>query len=141
VQDPRTLAIAGTSLAHRLGRLGIAAAGAGAAGSPLRRGVAGALWDGHRGDDGTRATTWRAPPDAPGSTSAELDRAIAAEPGERGGAGRQRTRRCARPALGVPTAVIRGEPFFGQDRLDTLVSALASTGRTARLGQALQRGT
>ena len=64
---------------------------------------------------------------------AELDRAIAAEPGryEAALADNDAALRAA-GHWGVPTAVFRGEPFFGQDRLDTLVWRLRQHGLEPR---------
>ena len=132
VQDQRTLAIAEHQpYVHRLGRLGIAAAERGR-GLAFCDEVSRVLWDGtvddwHEGDHLARAAG-RA-----GLDLAELDRAIAADPG------RHEAALAANDAAlrgaghwGVPTAVFRGEPFFGQDRLDTLVWRLRQHGLEPR---------
>ena len=132
VQDQRTLAIAEHQpYAHRLGRLGIAAAERGR-GLAFCDEVSRVLWDGtvddwHEGDHLARAAG-RA-----GLDLAELDRAIAAEP-ERHEAALAANDAALRAAghWGVPTAVFRGEPFFGQDRLDTLVWRLRQHGLEPR---------
>jgi len=132
VQDQRTLAIAEHQPhAHRLGRLGIAAAERGH-GLAFCDEVSRVLWDGtvddwHEGEHLARAAG-RA-----GLDLAELDRAIAAEP-ERHEAALAANDAALRAAghWGVPTAVFRGEPFFGQDRLDTLVWRLRQHGLEPR---------
>ena len=132
VQDQRTLAIAEHQpYAFRLGHLGIAAAERGR-GLAFCDEVSRVLWDGtvdnwHEGDHLARAAG-RA-----GLDLAELDRAIAAEP-ERHEAALAANDAALRAAghWGVPTAVFRGEPFFGQDRLDTLVWRLRQHGLEPR---------
>ncbi len=128
VQDQVTLAIAEHQpYAHRLGRLGIAADEAGR-GLAFCDEVSRVLWDGtvdgwHEGDHLARAAG-RA-----GLDLATLDRAIAAEP-ERYEAALAANDAALRACghWGVPTAVFRGEPFFGQDRLSTLVWRLRENG-------------
>ena len=132
VQDQRTLAVAEHQPhIHRLGRLGIAAAERGRSLAFCDE-VSRVLWDGtvdnwHEGEHLARAAA-RA-----GLDLAELDRAIAAEP-ERHEAALAANDAALRAAghWGVPTAVFRGEPFFGQDRLDTLVWRLRQHGLEPR---------
>lgn len=134
VQDQATLAIA-EHQPHifRLSRLGVAASERGR-GLPFADEVSRTLWDGtvdnwHEGDHLTRAAA-RA-----GLDLAELDRAITAEP-DRYEAALAANDAALRAAghWGVPTAVFQGEPFFGQDRLDTLVWRMRQHGLTARPG-------
>ena len=132
VQDQRTLAIAERQPhIHRLSRLGIAAAERGH-GLAFCDAVSRVLWDGtvddwHEGDHLARAAG-RA-----GLDLAELDHAIAADPGghEAALAANDAALRAA-GHWGVPTAVFRGEPFFGQDRLDTLAWRLRQHGLDPR---------
>ena len=129
VQNQRTLAIAEHQPhAHRLG---IAAAERGR-GLAFCDEVSSVLWDGtvddwHEGEHLARAA------DRAGLDLAELDRAIAADPGhhEAALAANDAALRAA-GHWGVPTAVFRGEPFFGQDRLDTLVWRLRQHGLEPR---------
>ncbi len=124
-QDPVTLAIAEAHpLAHRLGRLGIAAVARGR-GLPFCEEVSRLLWDGtvdgwnegaHLAEAAARA----------GLDLAELDAAVAADP-----QGHERALEENDAALrqaghwGVPTMVFAGEPFFGQDRIDVLAWRLS----------------
>ncbi len=132
VQDPETLAIAEHQpYVHRLSRLGIAAAERGR-GLAFCDEVSRVLWDGtvdnwHEGDHLARAAG-RA-----GLDLAELDHAIAADPGghEAALAANDAALRAA-GHWGVPTAVFHGDPFFGQDRLDTLVWRLRQHGLEPR---------
>ena len=132
VQDQRTLAIAEHQPhIHRLSRLGIAAAERGR-GLAFCDEVSRVLWDGpvdgwHEGEHLARAAG------GAGLDLAELDRAIAADPGrhEAALAANDAALRAA-GHWGVPTAVFRGEPFFGQDRLDTLVWRLRQHGLEPR---------
>ncbi len=132
VQDQETLSIAEHQpYIHRLSRLGIAAVERGR-GLAFCDEVSRLLWDGtvgnwHEGDHLARAAA-RAELDL-----AELDLAIAAEP-ERHEAALAANDAALRAAghWGVPTSVFRGEPFFGQDRLDTLVWRLRQYGLEPR---------
>jgi 2-hydroxychromene-2-carboxylate isomerase len=128
VQDQKTLAIAEHQpYAFRLGRLGIAASERGR-GLEFCSEVSRVLWDGsvdnwQEGDHLARAT------ERAGLDLTELDRVIIAEP-ERHEAVLAANDAALRAAghWGVPTAVFQGEPFFGQDRLDTLIWRLRQHG-------------
>jgi len=132
VQDQQTLAIAAHQpYIQRLSRLGIAAMERGR-GLAFCDEVSRVLWDGrvdnwHEGDHLARAA------ERAGLDFAELDRAIAAEPErhEEALAANDATLRAA-GHWGVPTAVFREEPFFGQDRLETLIWRLRQHGLAPR---------
>jgi 2-hydroxychromene-2-carboxylate isomerase len=132
VQDQQTLAItAHQPYIHRLSRLGIAAMERGR-GLAFCEEVSRVLWDGrvdnwHEGDHLARAA------ERAGLDLAELDRAIVAEP-ERHEAALAANDAALRAAghWGVPTAVFRDEPFFGQDRLETLIWRLSQHGLAPR---------
>jgi 2-hydroxychromene-2-carboxylate isomerase len=132
-QDPKTLAIAKEQPhARRLGRLGIAANERGR-GLEFSREVSSLLWDGSvcgwdQGDHLAQAAT-RA-----GLNLAELEDAILADPYryEERLAENDRALRAA-GHWGVPVMVYDGEPFFGQDRFDTLVWRLKQRGLEPRL--------
>jgi 2-hydroxychromene-2-carboxylate isomerase len=119
-QDPVTLALADAHpLAHRLSRLGIAAARR-KRGVPFALQVSSVLWDGsvdnwHEGDHLAQAAA-RA-----GLDLNELDATIAADP-ESHEAELAANDTALRQAghWGVPTMVFQGEAFFGQDRIETL---------------------
>lgn len=131
-QDPQTLAIAaGQPLAQRLGRLGIAATEQGR-GLEFAREVAPLLWDGsvdgwdrgsHLADAAIRA----------GLDHAALEADIESDPSyyEDRLAANDRSLRAA-GHWGVPTMVLAGEPFFGQDRFDVLVWRLQQRGLERR---------
>lgn len=119
-QNPTTLEIAPDQpLAVRLGRLGIAATAAGR-GPSFCREVSRLLWDGqtdswHEGDHLARASA-RA-----GLDLDVLEDRVRADPvghDDALAANDQALR--AAGHWGVPTMVHRGEPFFGQDRIDVL---------------------
>jgi 2-hydroxychromene-2-carboxylate isomerase len=128
IQDQKTLAIAEHQpYAFRLGRLGIAASERGR-GLEFCSEVSRVLWDGsvdnwQEGDHLARAT------ERAGLDLTELDRVIIAEP-ERHEAVLAANDAALRAAghWGVPTAVFQGEPFFGQDRLGTLIWRLRQHG-------------
>ncbi len=132
VQDQQTLVIAAHQpYIHRLGRLGIAASERGR-GLAFCDEVARVLWGGsvdnwHEGDHLARAA------ERAGLDLAELDLAITAEPERHEGAlaANDAALRAA-GHWGVPTAVFQGEPFFGQDRLETLVWRLRQRGLRPR---------
>lgn len=116
---------------HRLTRLGVAAAERGR-GLPFIDEVSRVIFGGkvegwHQGAHLAEAAA-RA-----GLDLAELDRAIEAEPG-RYVAAIERNQEDLRAAghWGVPTMVFRGEPFFGQDRIDDLVWRLEQHGLARR---------
>lgn len=127
-QDPVTLEIAPAQpLAVRLGRLGIAATQRGK-GLEFAWEVATLLWDGrtdgwdqgpHLAHAASRAGLALAELDEDAATRAdELDRQL------------EENDRALRAAghWGVPTMVLNGEPFFGQDRFDVLVWRLKQGG-------------
>ncbi|HQT74849.1 MAG TPA: DsbA family protein [Acidiphilium sp.] len=127
-QDPATLAIAQAQpLARRLGRLGVAASQRGA-GIAFCLEVSRLLWDGEvdgwdTGDHLARAAA-RA-----GLDLAALDEAVAADPdGHEAVLAQNDQDLRASGHWGVPTMVWRGEPFFGQDRIDTLAWRLRGGG-------------
>jgi 2-hydroxychromene-2-carboxylate isomerase len=119
-QDPVTLALAETHpLAHRLGRLGIAAVSRGR-GLPFCLEVSQLLWGGrvdhwHEGEHLAQAAA-RA-----GLNLAELEASIAADPDAHEAALAENDAMLRRAGhWGVPTMVFQGEAFFGQDRIETL---------------------
>jgi 2-hydroxychromene-2-carboxylate isomerase len=131
VQDLATLEIAaGQPYIHRLTRLGVAAQRRG-------RGLAfieqvgkltfGGVKNWHEGDHLARAAGQA------GLDLAGLDAAIAADPAdfeseiERNEAAQKRAGH-----WGVPLMVFRGEPFFGQDRIDALMWRLRQAGLSGR---------
>ena len=132
VQDQQTLAIAEHQpYIHRLSRLGIAAAERGR-GLAFCDEVARVLWDGtvdnwHEGGHLARAA------ERAGLDLLEMDSAIVAEPGlhDAALAANDAALRAA-GHWGVPTCVFRGEPFFGQDRLATLIWRLRQHGLAPR---------
>jgi 2-hydroxychromene-2-carboxylate isomerase len=132
VQDMRSLAIATEQpYIRRLTRLGAAAQLAGR-GLALIDEVGRLLWDGrvenwHEGDHLAQAVK-RA-----GFDLDALDGAIAADPAlyDRTIEENQRDQRAA-GHWGVPTFVFRGEPFFGQDRIDLLLWRLRQHGLRAK---------
>jgi 2-hydroxychromene-2-carboxylate isomerase len=131
-QDPVTLAIAAEQpLARHLGRLGIAATARGR-GLEFASEVATLLWDG-------RVTGWNEGShlaDAAARAGLDLDDLEAAVADDPGGldealAANDRALRAA-GHWGVPTMVFEGEPFFGQDRFETLVWRLQQHGLARR---------
>jgi len=116
---------------YRLVRLGIEAASAGK-GLAFADEVSKVIWSGtvknwHEGNHLKEATA-RA-----GLDLKEMDRAIAARP-EHCDAIAAENQKALEEAghWGVPTMVFRGEPFFGQDRLDVLVWRLKQHGLAER---------
>jgi 2-hydroxychromene-2-carboxylate isomerase len=116
---------------HRLTRLGVAAARRGR-GLAFIDAVSHLIWSGEvdgwdQGDHLARAA------ERAGLELPELDAAIEAEP-ERHEAVIQANQRDHQAAghWGVPTMVLDGEPFFGQDRFDVLVWRLRQKGMRAR---------
>jgi 2-hydroxychromene-2-carboxylate isomerase len=132
VQDQETLRIAEHQpYIHRLGRLGIAAQDRGC-GLAFCFEVARILWEGavdnwHEGNHLAHAA------DRAGLDLAEMDVAIAADPDryDRALAANDLALRAA-GHWGVPTFVFQGEPFFGQDRLATLIWRLRQHGLVPR---------
>ena len=132
VQDPKTLEIASEQpYIFRLGHLGVAAVERGK-GLAFCDQVSRLLWDGtvdgwNQGDHLARAA------ERAGLQLSELDHAIAAEPARHEAvlADNDAALRAA-GHWGVPTAVLRGEPFFGQDRFEVLVWRLRQNGLAPR---------
>ncbi|MDE2334731.1 MAG: DsbA family protein [Rhodospirillales bacterium] len=126
-QDPATLAISPDQpLARRLGRLGVAATQRGR-GVPFCREVSRLLWEG-RVDGWDQGDHLHQAAARAGLDLGELDAVIAADPD--GHEDRlARNDRALREAghWGVPTMVYRGEPFFGQDRIEVLAWRLAGS--------------
>ena len=131
-QDPKTLAIAPAQpLARRLSRLGIAACEKGS-GLEFAFELGDLLWNGrtdnwHEGDHLAQAAR-RA-----GLDLAVLEATVAADP-----EGYEAKLAANDAALrkaghwGVPTMVVDGEPFFGQDRFEDLVWRLKQRGLASR---------
>jgi len=117
---------------HRLTRLGIAAVERGA-GLAFIDHVSRTIWSGevenwHEGDHLARAAK------AAGLDLAELDAAIQKDPQHFEDAIESNQRAHAEAGhWGVPTAVFRGEPFFGQDRIDHLIWRLEQNGLALRV--------
>lgn len=132
VQDPETLVLADYHpLAVRLGRLGVAAEAEGT-GLAFCFEVAQLLWRGtidwHQGEHMSLAAS-RA-----GCSLSELQQTIDANPEQYDAMlTANDTNLRAAGHWGVPTMVFRGEPFFGQDRFDTLVWRLRQCGLTRRV--------
>lgn len=112
---------------HRLTRLGVCAQERGR-GLPLICEFGHTIWSGkvqrwHEGDHLVRAV------ERAGLDPAELDRAIEEE-SDRLDSVIEENQRALEAAghWGVPTLVFRGEPFFGQDRIDLLAWRLAQHG-------------
>ena len=116
---------------HRLTRLGIAAVERGY-GLEFIDNVSRTIWSGevenwHKGDHLARAAK------AAGLDLAELDAAIENDPQHFEDAIQANQRAHAEAGhWGVPTAVFRGEPFFGQDRIDYLLWRLEQNGLALR---------
>jgi len=127
-QDPKTLSLAVEQpLARRLGRLGIAATERNR-GLEFAREVSVLLWDG-RTDDWHEGSHLGQAASRAGLDLAELDADIAADPDryERALATNDAALHAA-GHWGVPTMVFAGEPFFGQDRFDTMCWRLRERG-------------
>lgn len=130
--DPATrAAVQDQPYIHRLTRLGCAAAEAGR-GLPFLSQVSALIWSGktddwhegmHLADASARA----------GLDLTTLDAKIAADP-DKYEAIIQENQKAHQAAghWGVPTCAFEGEPFFGQDRLDTLLWRLKQRGLKAR---------
>jgi 2-hydroxychromene-2-carboxylate isomerase len=132
VQDFTTMEIAADQpYIHRLARLGVAAnrRGRGLAFiDEVSRLTFGGVKGWHQGDHLARAAT-RA-----GLDLAELDAAITADP--QSYETEIEANEAAQKAAGhwgVPLMVFRGEPFFGQDRLDVLVWRMQRAGLSRRI--------
>ena len=131
-QNPATLTIAPDQpLATRLGRLGIAATERGQ-GLAFADEVSRLLWDGtvtgwDSGNHLAQAASWA------GLDLAELEAAVAADPARYDARlARNDTHLRAAGHWGVPTMVLAGEVFFGQDRFDVLLWRLHLTGLERR---------
>jgi 2-hydroxychromene-2-carboxylate isomerase len=133
VQDLATMEIAAEQpYIHRLTRLGVAASRRGR-GLEFIHEVSRLIFGGVRswseGEHLAQAAT-RA-----GLDSAELDAAIAADPA--GHEAEIESNEAAQKAAGhwgVPLMVFRGEPFFGQDRIDVLLWRMRKAGLAPRPG-------
>jgi 2-hydroxychromene-2-carboxylate isomerase len=125
---PRTAAV--QPHIHRLTRLGVVAAEQGR-GMAFADAVARTIWGGtenwHEGDHLARAA------ERAGLNLAELD-AFAVRDVDRLEAAIEANQQAHTAAghWGVPTCAFRGEPFFGQDRLDVLLWRLRQHGLTER---------
>jgi 2-hydroxychromene-2-carboxylate isomerase len=132
VQNMQTLEVAAAQpLIRRLTRLG-AAARLGGRGLPFIHEVARVMWDGSvegwdQGDHLANATA-RA-----GLNLVELDEAIAQDATKYDAVIVANEHAHAKSGhWGVPTFVFKGEPCFGQDRIDLLIWRLKQRGLTAR---------
>ncbi len=116
---------------HRLSHLGVAATERGQ-GLAFIAAVSALIWDGrtddwHKGDHLARAAA------GAGLDLAEMDAAIAADPGHYGAQiEANQTDQRKGGHYGVPLMVLAGEPFFGQDRFDQLVWRLRQQGLVER---------
>ena len=116
---------------HRLTRLGVAAAERGR-GLPFLDEVSKLIWSGsvdgwHEGDHLARAS------ERAGLELAELDAAIEKDPQHFVDVIEHNQQALeAAGHWGVPTMVLEGEPFFGQDRLDLLLWRLEQAGLRER---------
>ena len=131
VQDRATMEVAPEQpYIHRLTRLGVAAARRGRGLEfilEVGRLTFGGVRDWHTGDHLARAAAQA------GLDLAELDAAIEAAPDDHD-AEIERNERAQKAAghWGVPLMVYRGEPFFGQDRIDVLLWRMQKAGLTLR---------
>jgi 2-hydroxychromene-2-carboxylate isomerase len=132
VQDPVTLTPAADHpLARRLGRLCVAAAERGQ-GLAFCDALSRLLWDGSvegwdQGDHLARVAA------GAGLDLAEMEAAIAAEPDRHEAVlGAHDAALRAAGHWGVPTMVYDGEPFFGQDRIGTLLWRMRQHGLARR---------
>lgn len=132
VIDPSTrAALPDQPYIHRLTRLGCAAAESGS-GLPFLYEISRLIWSGetdnwHEGDHLANAAS------RSGADLTVLDRRIAANPDRYENiilANQSTHRECGH--WGVPTMAFRGEPFFGQDRLDVLLWRLKQNGLQSR---------
>jgi len=129
-EDGRARTASDQPYIHRLTRLGVLAEERGC-GLALADEVSRLIWGGteqwHKGNHLARAA------ERAGLDLAELDR-LAEEESDRIEAVVQQNQAEHEAAghWGVPTCVFRGEPFFGQDRLDVLMWRLEQQGLSAR---------
>ncbi len=121
VQDPATLQVSKDQpYIYRLVRLGVEAALKGR-GLAFADEVSRVIWSGqvqnwHEGDHLAGAA------DRAGLNLAEMDEAVAARPEYYDGIAADNQKALEEAGhWGVPTMVFKGEPFFGQDRLDVLL--------------------
>lgn len=133
VQDLATLEVAaGQPYVHRLTRLGIAAQRRGrglAFAAEVSRLIFGGTRGWHEGDHLAGAAR-RA-----GLELTELDAAIDADPANHEAEiERNEADQKAAGHWGVPLMVFRGEPFFGQDRIDVLLWRMRQAGLARRAG-------
>ena len=116
---------------HRLTRLGVAAAARGL-GLPFIYEVSQTIWNGateswHEGDHLARAS------ERAGLDLAEVEHAITLDPAQHDALIEENQKALEVAGhWGVPTMVYRGEPFFGQDRIELLVWRLRQHGLTPR---------
>jgi 2-hydroxychromene-2-carboxylate isomerase len=118
---------------HRLTRLGVEAAGRGLAlGLAFIDEVSQIIWNGKI--DGWNEGTHLAEATArAGLDLAEMERAVAADPGARDAIIAQNQKDLETAGhWGVPTFVFQGEPFFGQDRIDLLLWRMGQHGLRER---------
>ena len=135
VQDMETLDVATDQpYIHRLTRLGAAAQTEGRS-LDFVAAIAPVLWNGevagwNEGDHLARAAA------AAGFDLPAMDAAIVADPDRYEGVitGNEKDH-AASGHWGVPTFVFEAEPFFGQDRIDTLIWRMESRGLTRRDGR------
>ncbi|MGW8322493.1 MAG: DsbA family protein [Thermodesulfobacteriota bacterium] len=132
VQDPETLQISKDQpYIYRLVRLGVAAALEGK-GLAFADEVSRVIWTGevknwHEGDHLAKAVA------CAGMNLEEMDRAIEARPEYYDGIAAENQKALEEAGhWGVPTMVFKGEPFFGQDRLDLLVWRMKQHGLADR---------
>ena len=132
VQNMSTLEVAAEQpLIKRLTRLGAAAQTRGQ-GLAFIREVSRVLWDGSvdRWDEGDHLAKAAA---RAGLDLGELDAAIAADPAPYDAViAANEVDHKKSGHWGVPTFVFKGEPFFGQDRIELLIWRLSQHGLTAR---------
>ena len=132
VQDMETLDVAADQPhIHRLTRLGAAAQLEGRS-LAFTDAISRVLWDGsvsgwNEGDHLAKAAS------AAGFDLAAMDAAVAADPDryDQVIAGNEKDH-AASGHWGVPTFVFAGEPFFGQDRIDTLIWRMEQHGLVRR---------
>jgi len=131
VQDLATLEVAAEQpYIHRLTRLGVAAQRAGhglAFIAEVSKLTFGGVKNWHEGDHLAHAAAHA------GLDLAALDAAISADPaGHEAEIEANEAAQRAAGHWGVPLMVFRGEPFFGQDRLDVLAWRMGQAGLRAR---------
>jgi 2-hydroxychromene-2-carboxylate isomerase len=132
VMDPVTLEVSKEQpYIYRLVRLGLEAARAGK-GLAFADEVSRVIWSGtvknwHEGDHLTKAAA------RVGLNLDEMDKAVAARPAHYDDIAAKNQKALEEAGhWGVPTTVFKGEPFFGQDRLDVLLWRLRQHGLAER---------